>query len=680
MGPRRKGRNFRGKPKKKPQKKSPSYSGSSDDESSRSGSSSRGSSDCSDDGSDEASQSDEDDPRDYKKGGYHPVEPYQLYSGRYRTLCKLGAGAFSTVWLCTDERTVPTLEQDAEASAGSSAQPGLVAMKVCKSKKSVTEQAIDEIALFEKIQENGGSAHVSRLSSHFWHQGPHGRHKCMCFEVMGENLLTIVKHYDYSGLPHDMVQRIARHTLLGLAFIHSKGIIHTDVKLENVLITRHDMPQLLEDAGACFRAFREQQQKSGLVPGANLSKSQKKKMKKKAKAKSSQVVAAGPDDGSDGEGEGTEPSKPVPPPARQKERLASLESSRIFAKLADFGNGCEIDRKITDDIQTRQYRSPEIIIGADWDATADCWSAACMFFELITGDFLFDPRTGDDWSRDEDHLALMIELLGSFPRKAWVQLGRYSKEFFQANAKKLKHIKTLKMWPMHKVLQEKYSVDEKLAMEISGFLLPMLAWEPKERQSAKDALSHSWIRRSGNVDPLEEEHAPNLNSADALDYERGATDEGDQVPSGESQEVVATTNTDTAELQEPEDVPVPATPPWEPSDMPPEVPWVDDPALQTEAPCEQAALGETIELSTPVDKEGISHALKELSEAAEPDFVVGAAVDVVGAAVPTSEEAAAEKEAITGTPLDSPRNGEEKVNGVGPAGGGAKKKKKKKNK
>merc|ERR1711937_997453 len=99
-----------------------------------------------------------------------------------------------------------------------------------------------------------------------------------------------------------MVQRIARHTLLGLAFIHAKGIIHTDVKLENVLITRHDMPKLLEDAGNCFRAFREQQIKNGLTSAAGLSKSQKKKMKKKAKAKAGQMMAGGYD-GSDGEGE-----------------------------------------------------------------------------------------------------------------------------------------------------------------------------------------------------------------------------------------------------------------------------------------------------------------------------------------------------------------------------------------
>ena len=54
----------------------------------------------------------------------------------------------------------------------------------------------------------------------------------------------------------------------------------------------------------------------------------------------------------------------------------------------------------------------KVILGAKYDTSADMWSVACMAFELLTGDLLFDPRAGDGYSRDEDHLALMIELLG----------------------------------------------------------------------------------------------------------------------------------------------------------------------------------------------------------------------------------------------------------------------------
>ncbi|KDD71236.1 hypothetical protein H632_c5487p0, partial [Helicosporidium sp. ATCC 50920] len=90
---------------------------------------------------------------------------------------------------------------------------------------------------------------------------------------------------------------------------------------------------------------------------------------------------------------------------------------RMPAKIVDFGNACWTNRHFTDDIQTRQYRAPEVILGSGYDVSADMWSLACMIFELVTGDFLFEPKAGRDFSRDEDHLAQMIELLDRIPRR-----------------------------------------------------------------------------------------------------------------------------------------------------------------------------------------------------------------------------------------------------------------------
>jgi len=83
----------------------------------------------------------------------------------------------------------------------------------------------------------------------------------------------------------------------------------------------------------------------------------------------------------------------------------------------------------TEDIQTRQYRSLEVILGSGYDTSADIWSVACMAFELATGDYLFEPHSGEDYSRDEDHIAHIIELLGPVPIEI-AHSGRYSREFF----------------------------------------------------------------------------------------------------------------------------------------------------------------------------------------------------------------------------------------------------------
>jgi len=48
---------------------------------------------------------------------------------------------------------------------------------------------------------------------------------------------------------------------------------------------------------------------------------------------------------------------------------------------------------------------------------------------LVVGDYLFEPHSGEDYSRDEDHIAHIIELLGPIPRHIALA-GKYSREFF----------------------------------------------------------------------------------------------------------------------------------------------------------------------------------------------------------------------------------------------------------
>ena len=53
-----------------------------------------------------------------------------------------------------------------------------------------------------------------------------------------------------------------------------------------------------------------------------------------------------------------------------------------------------------------------------------------QMFELITGgDYLFDPASGSRYSKDDDHIAQIIELLGDFPKSVAFS-GKYSSEFF----------------------------------------------------------------------------------------------------------------------------------------------------------------------------------------------------------------------------------------------------------
>jgi len=164
----------------------------------------------------------------------------------------------------------------------------------------------------------------------------------------------------------------------------------------------------------------------------------------------------------------------------------------LQVKIADLGNACWEHHHFTEDIQTRQYRSLEVIIGAGYGPPADIWSTACMAFELATGDFLFEPHAGPTYSRDEDHLAHISELLGAIP-KSIVAKGKLSKEFFKRNGQ-LRNITRLKPWPLYEVLIDKYEWDKQVAESFSDFLVSMMTYDPASRATAQQCLKHPFLQ------------------------------------------------------------------------------------------------------------------------------------------------------------------------------------------
>ncbi|KAK9767131.1 serine/threonine protein kinase, CMGC [Basidiobolus ranarum] len=550
----------------------------------------------------------EEDPADYRPGGYHPVHVGEQYNaGRYTVIRKLGWGHFSTVWLAKDHN-----------------YDRHVALKVVKSAPHYTDTAIDEIKLLERVYsanpDSPGRLYIVELLDHFQHSGPNGIHICMVFEVLGENLLSLIKKYNHRGVPSNIVKEISKQVLLGLDYLHREcGIIHTDLKPENILICVNNIEDFiakefgdLEDdvvpiGKSRSRHIRRLTSDQPIAPRfGNSSKSKSRPPPSPlspihsfrhvilndddddddddvpiGKSRSRRLRQPSIDDNDDlplisatsksMSRPPLSPANPIeyqmnlrhllnnPPNPSNDEvdeddeklvdvlikhqmseyktnesgglsvspqeislavnkvaqniselslnnsdnlsmspsRLPTYSTPRIAqepvirVKIADLGNACWVDKHFTNDIQTRQYRSPEVIIGSQWGTSADMWSLACMIFELRTGDYLFDPQSTSRYTKSDDHLAQAIELLGNLP-KPLLATGKLAEEYFNSRGE-LKRIQKLRHWSLPNVLNEKYLLPRSEAELFADFLLPMLDLSPEKRGTAEMMLRHSWL-------------------------------------------------------------------------------------------------------------------------------------------------------------------------------------------
>ena len=151
----------------------------------------------------------------------------------------------------------------------------------------------------------------------------------MVFEPLGKSLLDYIILNNYEGFPSEYLYPIAHQILLSLHFLKSKKLIHTDLKLENILF----------------------------LPGPEIVKEY---------------------DMIDFKGR----------TRRVKFRLPDTRK----IKLIDFGGATYNDQRKTNVINTRQYRGPEVTLELGWGYPSDAWSAGCIIAELMLGELLFSTH------------------------------------------------------------------------------------------------------------------------------------------------------------------------------------------------------------------------------------------------------------------------------------------------
>lgn len=401
--------------------------------------------------------SDTETPTSYKKGGFHPVRIGDRMS-HYIIVEKLGFGHYSTVWKGYDENVSTTHPNK------------LVAIKIQKSNIDYSDAALDEILMVEQVHEDGVCPFVVNMIDKFEHHGPHGTHWCMVYELMR---MDMYKFYNQYAVSPQVLKWVAFQLLNAVKRLHSKHIIHTDIKPDNVLLS---LPYLENPEKLLIKCKydREVSRRAELelLTYAGLSKNAKRRTKEKLeKIKKTPL----PPDGDDMP-DYIERNKPYP----------------FNVKLGDMGAGCWTYNKFGDDIVTRPYRPPEVFLRCGYSNSVDIWSVACTLYEIATGECLFYVSSKSK-HREEEQLAQIMEVCGTIP-KWMLKTGKHTSKYFKRDFT-LKHTKISQTDLCDRMINEVdpsiWSADE--CVEFIEFLYPMLLIDPKKRYSAAKMLESSWL-------------------------------------------------------------------------------------------------------------------------------------------------------------------------------------------
>ncbi|KAG2377763.1 hypothetical protein C9374_008848 [Naegleria lovaniensis] len=171
------------------------------------------------------------------------------------------------------------------------------------------------------------------------------------------------------------------------------------------------------------------------------------------------------------------------------ENILLMSPSKTDIKMIDFGSSCLENERIYTYIQSRFYRSPEIILGISYGRAIDMWSFGCILAELYTGYPLFPGRN------ELEQLCYIMEVMG-MPSKKLIQLSTRRKKFFDSNNQPRLVINKKtgkKRIPGSVTLQQALDCPDK---KFVSFLEGCLRWDPAERFTPDEAFRHEWILES----------------------------------------------------------------------------------------------------------------------------------------------------------------------------------------
>nr|AXF50741.1 protein kinase [Inonotus obliquus] len=167
------------------------------------------------------------------------------------------------------------------------------------------------------------------------------------------------------------------------------------------------------------------------------------------------------------------------------ENVLLRHPAKSAIKVIDFGSSCLEHEKVYTYIQSRFYRSPEVILGMNYSMAIDMWSLGCILAELFTGYPIFPGEN------EQEQLACIMEVLG-VPEKELINRSSRKRLFFDSTGlpRPVVNSKGRRRRPGSKTLAQVLRCDDELFVD---FVAKCLSWDPERRLKPQSALRHPFI-------------------------------------------------------------------------------------------------------------------------------------------------------------------------------------------
>ncbi|KAI7388183.1 hypothetical protein KC336_g17406 [Hortaea werneckii] len=276
-------------------------------------------------------------------------------------MVKLGYGRTSTTWLCKDRKSIYKVLKVGAADA-----------------THREKRTFERIGLAATQSDHAGSICVRQPERIFEFHRKGQTYNCFVFEPLGPNLLEFSNQPSNRPFGSQRVRWVATYLLHAMDFLHTNGVAHTDIKLDNIQITLPDEQESYLDT---FCASERLSPSISKIGGGNTLVTASREMK---------------------------------------------QDELGYPILCDFGSAVFDEERYHGAVQALPYRAPEVILGAAWDHKIDIWNFG--IWELLFAEQIFG-------STDErGSIESMIKYIGA-PPSDFLDTCANSQAFFDSDVK-----------------------------------------------------------------------------------------------------------------------------------------------------------------------------------------------------------------------------------------------------